>query len=359
MISFVNTFLNHRHPFSYKVGWKQKVGVGILLGALGIWGYTVYKDQQSQIDKQKESISNLEKKIEEINTSDQTQNETSANLQKVLEELSGTNKELSELVNGLLNNPLINRDVRDLYLKMVIPTVRVESVSRKNETEIGSGTILNSFPGEGGKFYSYILTAAHVIEDQDPDKLIKIYEFDWGQNTHKIHNAKLIASSRRNGLTDLAVLEIVTDTKKSFAKLISKENINSLKIFDRVYNVGCPSGIPPLPTYGELVRKDNIHIEEHWMISATGTLGSSGGGIYLERTRELFGVFHAIEVEEMDHEFHDKSKKIKIKDHEVLIYNLGIIISPSTIYSWLDNQGLQFIYDDNHTREQWINSKKK
>lgn len=340
------------------MGWKQKVGVGVLLGGLAIGSYTVYKGQQSQIDKQKESISNLEKKIDEINTLDQTQNETSANLQKFLEELSGKNKELSELVSGLLNNPLVNRDVRDLYLKMIIPTVQIESTARNNSKNTGSGTLICSVQGEDNQFYSYILTAEHIIKSQDPKKPIKVYEYSWGQGDFTIREAKLIVSNKRN---DLALLEIATTTKRSIAKLISKENIDSLKVFDKVYNVGCPE-TPPVPTYGEIIRKrEEDSGEDQWLISAPGFFGNSGGGVYLERTKELFGVAQEIKCDQLSHYLINESTKNKMRarDHDVLIPHLSVIASPTLIYSWLDNEGLQFIYDEHHTRQQWIDSRKK
>ncbi|MBI5064640.1 trypsin-like peptidase domain-containing protein [Candidatus Woesearchaeota archaeon] len=385
------------------MSWKQKVGVGVLLGALATGCHTGQYNQQEKINepqeeivKLEEAINNLEqkleeqreneisshkiledyinvltKKIEENETSDKSRNNQLIQLRNYgllltmilknnhdsIEQIAGKNKELSGMINALMNNPLINRNINQLYVRMIIPTVKIESTSSTDEQETGSGTVLSCIKGEDKKFYSYILTAAHVIEDQDLAKPIKVYKYSWGQYESTKYNAKLISSNKEK---DLALIEIVTNSKINTAKLIRKEDINTLRVFDKVYNVGCPLEIPPVPTYGEIMSKHYVDEDGNsWLINAPAMFGNSGGGVYLERTREFIGMFYALKADELEHEFTNGHKDQTLKEHDIVVPHLGLIVPADTIYSWLDSEGLQFIYDNNHTRDEWLNSRKK
>jgi S1-C subfamily serine protease len=110
------------------------------------------------------------------------------------------------------------------------------------------------------------------------------------------------------------------------AKLAPRSRLERVRIFDRIYAVGCPLGNEPIPTFGEIA--DTRHVVDgstYWMISAPTYIGNSGGGIFDASTHELLGIFS------------------KIYTHVTLrptvIPHMGLVTSLGTIYDWLDRVG--------------------
>ncbi|MEK6858112.1 MAG: serine protease [Nanoarchaeota archaeon] len=287
---------------------KQKIGVCLLTGALMLNSCA----SSSQIKALENKVQNLEQKISRIT-----------------------------LANNI-------RDVDELYLKMIAPTVRVE-LNLEDAYGIGAGTVLYS-KKKDDLVYSYILTASHVVDTDELLSSIDVYEYSLSQSKEIIYSANLIA---QNKITDLAVIEVISDKELQVADLIPKDKVNDVKIFDRVYTVGCPTEDPPLQSYGELTNKRTLlGGGDFWRINAPIKEGNSGGGVYLENTKELIGVSIMIEEDFLEHNY--KNKKIFLKDHEVIFPHLGIIVSPTAIYDFLDEENLQFIYDNDYSREECL-----
>ncbi len=293
---------------------KEKIGVCLLTGALALNSCTStseYKVLESKVKEQGSKIESLEQKLRESNT-------------------------------------IQFRDVDELYLKMIAPTVKVE-LNTHSSSSTGAGTVLYSKKEDNGLAYSYILTSAHVVTTRAEDFAITVHNYSLSQDSIKDCSAEVIAMNKAN---DLAILEVISDEVFPTANLIPKENINVVKIFDRVYTVGCPTDDPPLQSYGELTNKmPSARTTNFWRINAPTAHGNSGGGVYLESTKELMGVLCKGETEEVEHQRKD-GRSSPTKKHLIEIPHLSIITSPIAIYSFLEEENLQFLYDSSQSREE-------
>jgi S1-C subfamily serine protease len=225
---------------------------------------------------------------------------------------------------GVLEKDLA-RDEERMWRDLVAPSVQI-----MGEDSVGSGVLLQSEPVEGTKdFRTYAITAWHVIRDLQtaPEDLsftvpVTIYGED-----HRVspESATVI---KYDPTVDIAILRLHTKRQIDCgAKLAPRSRLGRVRIFDRIYAVGCPLGNEPIPTFGEIA--DTHHVVDgssYWMISAPTYIGNSGGGIFDAQTHELLGIFD------------------KIYTHGTLrptvIPHMGLVTSLTTIYDWLDRVGL-------------------
>ena len=288
---------------------KQKVGVCLLAGSLALNSCA----SSSQIKELENKVSTLEQKITNINSANQI------------------------------------RDVDELYLKMIAPTMMVE-LELETESKIGAGTVLYSKRNSNTLVYSYVLTAGHVVYTTAKEFSIEVYQYSSSQERRKKYDAEVIAI---NNSKDLAVLEIISDNELPVGNLIPKNKINEINIFDKVYAVGCPTKDIPMQSYGELTNKmTSPRKKDFWRINAPTAHGNSGGGIFLENTKELIGVLCTGETEEIEHK-NKTGGNVPLRDHYIDIPHLSIMTSPDAIYSFLEEENLQFIYDSNFSRDEW------
>ena len=126
---------------------------------------------------------------------------------------------------------------------------------------------------------------------------------------------------------DTALLELrTTEPMENAAKLAPRERLDSIRIFDSVYAVGCPLGNDPIPTYGEIATASHkVEGELYWMINAPTYIGNSGGGIFDAETHELLGIFSKI--------YTHGSLRPTIVPH------MGLVTPLSEIYEWMDEEG--------------------
>ncbi len=268
-------------------------------------------------------INKENKKINELTKAD----ETVANLvNEVSSKLEDVRTNLSEIATRTHEPGNLER-----FEKIVAPTVRVSCAQ-----EVGSGTIIYC-KQNSDIFRSYVLTAEHVIDGAVKEEKSITAEFfiNNGEDTISFEGTLL----EQNTALDLAIFQILCDSPLPSAKLISKDKIEQVQRFDDVYAVGCPLGYSPMQTEGEITIQNKILGNQNiWMVNAPAIFGNSGGGIYLAKTNELIGLLSRVSAYN--------------NFINVAVPHMGIIIPPDKIYDWFERSNLQFLYDDNVSREE-------
>ena len=259
-------------------------------------------------------------------------------LQKLREENSTHRRRLDEGVADTraafhrLEARITTRDTGSLYTDVLAPSVQITG-----RGGVGGGTLLYSRPG-----HTYVITAYHVVQKASSKHLkektsaidVRLYD-DRGALLDTLDGVLAAHDPKK----DLALLRLKTDRIfPRVARLASRETLDTVRVFDPIYAVGCPLGHDPLPTLGEIstLRKD-VSGENFWMMNAPTIYGNSGGGIFHRETRELIGV----------------SAMVCTYDGVVSmpVPHLGILVSLDTVYDWLDKIHYEFVYDPGTTRE--------
>lgn len=220
-----------------------------------------------------------------------------------------------------------NEDVEIRYKELMSPTVRVNA-----RHEVGSGTILWS-RASGKRARTYILTAWHIVQDnvtEDGSIPLEVDFYAAGELLRS-ETGKIVSKQAR---LDLALLEVRGyHAYSQKARIPRRSDLPGIKIFSKVYAIGCPLGYSPLPTSGELTSKDKeLDGNHYWMINAPTIFGNSGGGIYVARSRTLIGVLSRI-----------SAYKNMI---DVAVPHMGLVTSMDQVYDWLDKTRYSFVYKD-------------
>ncbi len=365
----------------------KKAGYVLLAASLGVLGsYGVYQQHESN-SRQKEQIQELEEKVQLIKSS---QISSIKNVKEALEILNNSDASLEEKIDLLtsfleatdslqsskidfltgrfevvkknveINNEeiaelrqkegqldvalyglrLINKetffDLNKLYNETINPTIRIT-----DGMQAGSGVVLYSKKGPENKYYTFILTAHHVVEEVEGNEQMRIHDFANNGEIRGVYLPEVIAKTQP---TDLAVIKVVSPLEFKTAKLMPKHKIKNLRLYDPVCTVGCPLGFSPLPSTGVLSSTNTrVNGEIYWMITSPAAPGNSGGGIFLSESNELIGIM---------------SRVVGVLNPSpALIPHLGMMSSPENIYQFLDENNLQFIYDETFKLEDYLNRK--
>lgn len=269
---------------------------------------------REQIEKLKEEQRELKRKsedLEKVLTDANSRNSQLIMLQEA--EVTGLRKKIEE------NSAEIKNE--EAYNSIIIPTVQIEC-----DKETGSGTIIHSKKDSGDKFETYVLTAFHVVEDSlmkksDSKKEIIVKTFLNSQENNKV----IADMVEYDPLLDLALLKLCSEGEFKCAKIVLPEEFGSIKVFTKVYAVGCPLGYPPMPTKGEISSISRIlYDQKFWMVNAPTVFGNSGGGIYDVKTNELIGVLSRVSA---------YNNFINIA-----VPHMGILVTPESIYSFLSKK---------------------
>lgn len=217
----------------------------------------------------------------------------------------------------------IEHDPDGLWRDLLGPTVQVSGA----ET-VGTGVMLApDVSAATGAATTYVLTAWHVVRDLhtdpevEPDIPITVYAP--GKRT-RMETAVLV---EHDAELDVALLRLrTTERMDGGARLAPRGRLGSVRVFERIYAVGCPLGNDPIPTYGEIA--DVHHVvdgQSYWMVSAPTYIGNSGGGIFDAETHELLGLF------------------TKIYTHgtvrPMVVPHMGLATPLADVYDWLDEVG--------------------
>lgn len=248
-----------------------------------------------------------------------------------------------------------NKKIIQKHEQMFYPTVRVRA---KNAG--GSGTVVYS-KKHNKEVYTYVITNHHVVSDcikvvkkwhpvkkrkVDTEILDTVYVeyFRYNNYSHCIGSfaveADIVAYSEVEGGQDWCLLR-VRDTENLcdyIANLFPITDIDNVHIFDDVHAVGASLGHPPISSAGIITYMDDeIDHFKYWMSSAQTIYGNSGGSCYrwspTRKTHEYIGIPSRISVQPSG--FSSDA-----------ITHMGYFIPIDRVYSLLEENDYQFIYDD-------------
>ena len=236
--------------------------------------------------------------------------------------LSSTQTGLAELATHL------HRDPSRLTHEMLLPTVQLNG-----DDTVGSGTLVYSDVNpESKELESYALTSYHVVRNILADTPrarrggFEVTVYLAGEKL--IVKGKMVASKPS---IDAALVQLFTDRKlPNVANVLPRTAIGDVGVWEPICAVGCPLGNDPVPTHGEMASLNNeLNGSNYWMINAPTYFGNSGGGVYLNETRQLIGVFS------------------KIYTHgtrtPVVVPHMGLCTPISLVYEWLETEELDHL----------------
>ncbi len=195
---------------------------------------------------------------------------------------------------------------------------------------VGSAVLIHE-DKEGPGYSYYALTSYHVVRDilsERPgveDYYAEVIDAYFERNTGEIlAEASLVAE---NVPADLALMRIeASESLGQVAQLAPLERAGEIKSFSPIYTVGCPLGTAAQATRGEVTRRHwEVSGEPLWMISSPAFFGNSGGGVFLEETHELVGIFAKI--------YTHGSFRPQVVTH------MGLAVPLQVLHSWLKNAG--------------------
>jgi len=216
------------------------------------------------------------------------------------------------------------RDLGEMWDELVGPVVQLAG-----DASVGSGVLLRSNRNaDAGGWDTNLLTAWHVVRDiqgdlSNTDMPVPVFIYSDDGFVEEFA-AELLAFDAE---LDAALLVIHTEEAfENGADLAPRERLDSIRIFDEVYAVGCPLGNDPIPTRGEVSTTSHlVDGERYWMINAPTYIGNSGGGIFDGETHELLGIFS------------------KIYTHGTLrptiVPHMGLVTPLDVVYDWLEEEG--------------------
>jgi len=171
---------------------------------------------------------------------------------------------LTEIV--IVKAPIKQHPYQTEYERMLYPTVRITA-----GFSTGSGVIFTTKDTKN----TYILTAAHVVDDESEVTI----EFYPEVSSSCLRAFVAITDTAK----DLALLRVNSDSL--FKATLAPRNYTPY-IFTPVYTVGCSLGLTPRPSQGiiSVIGKDN------WEVTSPILPGNSGGPVYDARTYEVIGI---------------------------------------------------------------------
>ena len=203
---------------------------------------------------------------------------------------------------------LVADDIDVKHEKLLYPVVRV-----RTDNAGGSGTVVYSEDREeSGKFRTYILTNHHVIDSaikvertwdnllqhyvtREKNDLVDVEIFSWHTGTiidRKTVKAGIIAYDADG---DIALLELRSNNipyplpVANVAKFATTDVFNKLRVFQKVFVVGCSLGHDPIHSMGDITDlSDLIDGKQYLMSSADVIFGNSGGAVFTEIEGDVF-----------------------------------------------------------------------
>jgi len=247
-----------------------------------------------------------------------------------------------------------SKQIIQQHEQMFYPTVRV-----RTKKAGGSGTVVYS-ESYKDEVYTYIITNQHVIDDSvhiekrwdpvlkrkvDKEILDTVYVeyFKYNNYSHTVGSfaveADIVAYSEVDGGQDWALLRMRDTENKAdwVANMFPLDDIENVHIFDDCYAVGASLGHPPVASNGMITYMDDeIDHYKYWMSSAPTIFGNSGGAVYRwsggRKQYEYIGIPSRISIQPMGFSAD-------------AITHMGYFIPIDRVYSLLEENDYQFIYD--------------
>lgn len=245
----------------------------------------------------------------------------------------------------------------DGHEKYVYPIVRVTTGSGG-----GSGTVVySSIMGEN-RFSTYIVTNHHVVASaidiveewdsilsktvkKEKKAIVYVEIFKYMDISTPVGSMRVEADIIiYNRDEDMALLKLRFDEPvKHVAKMPTKENVGSFFVLDESIAVGCSLLFPPLPSTGIITRL-NMQLQSHpyHMSSAQIIFGNSGGAMFLS-----------------DGTYAGMPSRVPIVGWGTPITHMGLFIPVDRIYSWLERERYDFIFDTSKTEKDSLDLLKK
>ena len=249
-----------------------------------------------------------------------------------------------------------SKEIIQKHEQMFYPTVRV-----RTKKAGGSGTVVYSKKNEkDGNVYTYVITNHHVISDSiDVDKkwdpvlkrkvdkeildTVQVEFFRYNNYSHTVGSfavdADIVAYSEVEGGQDWALLRVrdKENTAEWVANMFPLSDLSNVHIFDDCYAVGASLGHPPVASNGMITYMDDeIEHYKYWMSSAPTIFGNSGGAVYRwssgRKQYEYIGIPSRISIQPMGFSAD-------------AITHMGYFIPIDRVYSLLEENDYQFIYD--------------
>jgi len=259
-----------------------------------------------------------------------------------------------------------NKEIIQKHEQMFYPTVRV-----RTKKAGGSGTVVYS-EKYNDEVYTYVITNHHVIADSvhlekkwdpvlkrkiDKEILDTVYVefFRYNNYSHTVGSfaveADIVAYSEVEGGQDWALLRVRDKENKAdwVANMFPLEDLENVHIFDETYAVGASLGHPPVASNGMITYMDDeIEHYKYWMSSAPTIFGNSGGAVYrwsgTRKQYEYIGVPSRISIQPMGFSAD-------------AITHMGYFIPIDRVYTLLEDNNYQFIYDSSKTIEECENAR--
>jgi len=261
-----------------------------------------------------------------------------------------------------------SKEIIQQHEQMFYPTVRV-----RTKKAGGSGTVVYS-ESYKDEVYTYIITNQHVINDSvhiekrwdpvlkrkvDKEILDTVYVeyFKYNNYSHTVGSfaveADIVAYSEVDGGQDWALLRVRDKENKAdwVANMFPLEDIENVHIFDDCYAVGASLGHPPVASNGMITYMDDeIDHFKYWMSSAPTIFGNSGGAVYRwsggRKQYEYIGIPSRISIQPMGFSAD-------------AITHMGYFIPIDRVYSLLEDNDYQFIYDSSISIDDCEKSRKE
>lgn len=223
---------------------------------------------------------------------------------------------------------MLRKQLRDDILRPVFQVT--------GDDAVGSAVLVYHGEDEQGAYY-LALSAYHVLRDIvanedgiDPHEVVFDNIFDQMEDGPVMVQGVMLGEKID---ADLALLRINTDLDLgAVAQLAPLDRRNVIDAFASVYTVGCPLGTNAQATRGEITRDDWVVDEQpYWMVSSPAYFGNSGGGVFLEETHELIGIFSKIYT-------HGNYRP-------QVITHMGLAVPLETIHAWLIEIGYGFLVE--------------
>lgn len=244
--------------------------------------------------------------------------------------------------------------IPELHEKVLYPTVLV-----KTSKSGGSGTAIFSQPHPDGDGYlTFILTNYHVVDDaitfttdyepmvgRKVEKPIKEIVYVGFYKYRHLSKQKSVVSHQADIIhwdksLDLALLQLRERVEAEHVAKLFPETGKHPYMFTPVLAVGCSLGHKPLPSIGIVSSLDEqIENRPKFMSSAQIIYGNSGGALYTLENKELLGIPCAGDV--LISGFSAQA-----------IPHLGYVIPYYSIYDFLRDGCLEFIFDESKTYEE-------
>lgn len=221
-----------------------------------------------------------------------------------------------------------DRDHLAMWSSLLGPIVQLAG-----QDSVGSGVLFRGPAGsDSDERVDYVLTAWHVVRDIQggPDDRAMPVPVSIYRREREIRSeaATLLEFDAK---IDIALLRLDTkDLTDNTARLGRPSRLASLRIFDRVYAVGCPLGNDPIPTLGQVAATQHeVDGQTYLMINAPTYVGNSGGGIFDADTHELLGIFSKV--------YTHGSLRPTIVTH------MGLVTPLDVVYDWMANTSYAFL----------------